>query len=137
MSCILRIAGEKLNINKLLAIDSEPEVYWVKGEPRLQSDPNGKKHLNSGANYCISDADFNEFGLQKEEVIKYLNENGNKIKAIQSLAGSEGAYLDFAIEQRDVAVQCDSFPPELIKLAGALKLGIEISQYPPCDDEED
>ena len=40
MSCILRIAGEKLNIDELLAIDSEPSAYWVKGEPKLQSQPN-------------------------------------------------------------------------------------------------
>ena len=136
MSCILRVAGEKLDINELLDVEWEPEVYWVKGEPRLQSRPNGEKHLTSGANYCISDADFDEFTLQKEEVIKYLYENEEKIKAIQNLSAHEGAYLDFAIEQRDVAVQCDSFPPELIKLAGALGLGIEISQYPPYDDED-
>ena len=136
MSCILRIAGEKLNIDELLAIDSEPSAYWVKGEPKLQSQPNGKKRLTSGANYCISDADSNEFELQKKEVIQYLNEHGDKIKAIQDVMGHEGASLDFAIEQRNVAVQCDAFPSELIKLAGELELGIEISLYPPCDYED-
>ncbi len=39
------------------------------------------------------------------------------------MTGHEDACLDFAIEQRDVAIQCDFFPPELIKLAGALGLG--------------
>jgi len=73
MSCVLRITGEKLNINKLLTIAPEADAYWEKGEPRLLTKPNGKKHLQSGANYCISDADFNEFELQKKRCHQLFN----------------------------------------------------------------
>ena len=137
MSCVLRVIGEELNIEELLKIDSNPDTYWKKGEPRLKTKPNEKKHLHSGAHYCVSEAEFNEFEKQKEDVIKYLNENEEKIESIQKLAGIESVFLDFGIEQRDVFVQSDFFPPELIRLAGKLGLGIELSQYPPSDDEED
>jgi hypothetical protein len=135
MSCILRASGKKLNIDELLEIDLESDTHWIKGEPILLSKPDFKKCLTSGANYCVSDAEFYEFNIQKEEAIKYLTENKEKIKAIQSLTGLENLSLDFGIEQRDVAVQSDYFPPELIKLSGELNLGIEISQYPPFDEE--
>jgi len=72
---------------------------------------------------------------KKKDVINYLIQNKNKIIKIQQLAGLDSLYLDFGIEQRDVAMQCDSFPPKLIKLAGELNLGIEISQYPIFEDE--
>ena len=37
--------------------------------------------------------------------------------------------LDFGISKRDVAAQYDYFPPELLKRAGELGMGIELSQY--------
>ena len=44
--------------------------------------------------------------------------------------GVEDMRLDFGIERRDVAVQCDYLPPDLIRVAALLGLGIELSQYP-------
>jgi len=134
MSCILRVVGEELNVNQLLKIDSNPDTYWIKGEPRLLSKPNENQHLRSGAHYCLSEADFNEFELQKEDVIKYLIKNEDKMKAIQQLSGVDDLYLDFGIEQRDVAIQSDYLPPELIQLAGKFGLGIRMSQFTPSDD---
>ena len=93
--------------------------------------------MHSGAHYCVSEAEFNEFEKQKKDAIKYLNENEEKIESIQKLAGIESVFLDFGIEQRDVFVQSDFFPPELIRLAGKLGLGIELSQYPISDDDEE
>ena len=58
------------------------------------------------------------------------------MSSVVSYPGVEAAYLDFGIEWRNESVQCDSFPPSLIALAGQIGLGIEISQYPPDDDEE-
>ena len=135
MSCVLRVVGEKLNVDELLKIDSTPDVSWKKGESRFKTKPEGKKHLRSGANYCISEAEFNEFEKQKKDVIQYLHKNEEKVKAMQKLVGIESMVLDFAIEQRDVFVQNDFFPPELIQLAGNLGLGIELSQYVPSDDD--
>lgn len=38
--------------------------------------------------------------------------------------------LDFAIEWRNVAVQNDNFPAELVLEAGSLGLALEVSHYP-------
>ena len=135
MSCVLRVIGKELNVEELLKIDSNPDTYWKKGEVKLKTKPTEKKHLHSGAHYCVSEAEFNEFEKQKKDVIRYLNKNEEKIKAIQKLSGIESIFLDFGIEQRDVFVQSNFFPPELITLAGKLGLGIELSQYPLSDEE--
>ena len=51
--------------------------------------------------------------------------------------GVEGMTLDFGIEWRDVAAQFDHLPPTLVRLAGALGLGLEISHYPVEEEAED
>lgn len=37
MSCILRVVGKELNVEELLAIDSNIDTYWKKGEPKLKT----------------------------------------------------------------------------------------------------
>ena len=137
MSCVLRIIGKDLSINDLLDIKLETDSFWRKGEPRFSTKPEGEKRIDSGATYLVSDAEFEEFDIQTKEAIEYLNKNKKQIKSIMSLSGIDGSSLDFGIVWRDVAVQCDYFPPELIKIAGELGLGIELSQYPSSEEEED
>lgn len=43
--------------------------------------------------------------------------------------GIESRTLDFPVENRDVAVQCDVLPAQLLLLAGSLGIAIEISRY--------
>lgn len=136
MSCILRVAGKDLNLKALLGINIVPDSTWEKGEPRSPSKPDGKKNSDSGANYVVSEADFDEFELQKNDAITFLMDNKNQIQEIMKLPGNDGAVLDFAINRRDVFVQYDNFPPKLIRLAGNLNLGIELSQYPISEDDE-
>ncbi len=53
-----------------------------------------------------------------------------------SLPGVESACLDFAVEEKDTFTQCSYLEPELLKLAGGLGIGIEISLYPCSENEE-
>jgi hypothetical protein len=134
---MLRISGLNLDMDSLIQqIALEPESVWRKGEPKFGSRPNGTehKHQRSGANYLVSDAEFEDFEGQKSDAAEYLKLHETEIKEILSFPGLERAVLDFGISRRDVAVQSDYFPPELIKLAGGLGLGIELSQYPLSDE---
>ena len=134
MSCILRIIGNELNLNDLLKVNLIADTTWEKGTPRLKTKPDGKKHLHSGASYLASLADFDEFEQQISDSIKYLKQNNKLIQEIMSLPDVDEASLDFGINKRDVIVQCDFFPLELIKIAGELGLGIELSQYPQAEE---
>jgi hypothetical protein len=135
MSCILRISGTDLSLDELEIIKLVPDSIWQRGTPIISNKPDGKKYASTGARYIVSDADFDEFDIQKNEAIEFLTNNNRIIEEMIKLPSVEYASLDFGIERRDVAVQCDSFQPELLKLAGNLGLGIELSQYPIDEDE--
>jgi len=136
MACFLRVYGDELNVKDLIAtFKLSPSKVWEKGLPRFRNNPN-KLNKNSGLNIQISKAEWNEFEKQKKDAVEFLREHKHIMSSVASYSGVEGAYLDFGIEWRNVSVQSDSFPPSLIVLAGQIGLGIEISQYPPDDDEE-
>lgn len=135
MSCMLRISGTNLHLKKLLEIDLIPDSTWEKGAPKFRTKPHGEKNSSTGARYLVSEADFDEFEVQKVDAIRFLKKNGDKIKEMMMLPNVDVAGLDFGIYMRDVLVQCDNFPAELAKLAGDLGLGLELTQYPNSEDD--
>jgi hypothetical protein len=136
MATYLRIAGKDLNIDELLSdIDIEPSRVWKKGEKKFKSIRPNETHKWSGVSFCASDADMGEFDLQVQDCIEFLNEFQAEISRMLRASDIEEAALDFGIELRDVAIHSDYLPAELIKLAGHLGIGIELSHYPPMKDE--
>ncbi len=123
---MLRVAGEKLKLDTLLKIELKADSFWRKGDIKFKN----KKNLTSGARYLVSTADFDNFETQKTDAIRFLQDNEKSIKEIMGLPEVDGAELDFGIHKRDCIVQCDNFPPPLIKLAGKLGIGITLTQYP-------
>jgi hypothetical protein len=59
------------------------------------------------------------------------------LKRLTSWPGVDGVVLDFGIERRDVVVQCDVLPPDLLRVVGELGRAIELSQYPVGDSHQD
>ncbi len=132
MSCVLRINGNKLEFDNLLTLLHEPEAIFRKGEKH------GSRVIQkNSANYLISDADFDNFVAQKRDAISYLSHNSTVLKKAMSLPGIEGACLDFAVEEKDTFTQSNYLEPELLKFAGTLGIGIEISLYPCSESEEE
>ena len=78
MSCMLRVDGTNLNIDKLLEIDLKPDSFYKKGEYRTKK----SNHTSSGARYLVSNADFSNFEDQKKDAIRFLRDNANSIKEI-------------------------------------------------------
>ena len=83
---------------------------------------------NGMATFDVSEADFDNLKSQVADAIEFLRLNEADVKLIMTESNTTGV-LDFAIERRDVAAQFDSFPSELVRLAGGLGLAIELSQY--------
>ncbi len=132
MSAILRAYGDDFDVDAFL-VDCRMPVFAVirRGEPVFPaSQPDGRRHDQSGVHVSASDADFNEFPRQVAEATAFLRAEAGQVRRLCEFPGVEGVTLDFGIERRDVAVQCDSLPPELVRRAGSLGLGIELSQYP-------
>lgn len=76
-----------------------------------------------------SEAGMDNVLQQIKDAIHFLKINHDELAKLQAFPGAETVCLDFGIEDRDVGLQCDRFPPELLRLAGNLGIGIEITRY--------
>lgn len=139
MSAVLRAYGLVFDVDAFLAGCTLP-VCAVKrrGEPVFAaSQLDGRKHKQSGVHVVASDADLGELPRQIAEATAFLRAEAGQVRRLCEWPGVEGVTLDFGVERRDVAVQCDFLPPDLVRLTGSLGLGIELSQYPAAGEEED
>lgn len=136
MSCILRVNGQKFDIDRFVEQSSMRVCSsWRKGEARFrEGSPNAKAHDSSGLNIEVSNADFSEFTNQLEDAIKFLKQSADEIRNLSSFPGVESLELDFGVESSPWCVY--AFPSELVSLAGAMSIALCISAYPICEDEE-
>jgi hypothetical protein len=137
MSAVLRAYGTDFEVEAFLAGCTLP-LCAVKrrGEPLFPaSQPDGERHEQSGVHVLASDAGFDEFPQQVAEAAEFLQAEFEQVRRLAGWPGIERVTLDFGIERRDVAVQCDELPAVLVRLAGSLGLGIELSHYPARDAE--
>lgn len=135
MSCVLRISGTALDIDALLSsVTLAPNRVWRKGE--LRSKAVARTHVDSGASFVASDAEFDAFDQQIADAIAFLSSNSAAVAALASFPGVEQATLDFGValfEGNFATFSC--LPPSLVQLAAQAKLGIEISTY-ACDTRQ-
>jgi hypothetical protein len=129
MSCVLRIGGDQLDADALARSVGLP-TYRVdrKGEPRR---PQSRGVFETSTIHLdVSEAAFTDLEAQVDDAIAFLTKNSGALStAIQSPA-VEHAILDFAVEAKDVAIDSKYLPPELLRRAGDLGIGIELSIYP-------
>ena len=135
MSCILTIGGKNFDVDSFVDKSKlRPYRKDFKGQPRLKNKPNGKKMSSSSISIETSKADFDNLKKQIADTIRFLKRNNHKLSYISSTQGIEYAVLDFGIDLRidrkNIFMQSDTFPNELLKLAGDLSLDIELSIYP-------
>jgi hypothetical protein len=139
VSAVLRAYGDDFDVDTFLAGCTLP-VCEVKrrGEPVFPaSQPNGRRHEWSGVHVSASNAEFDEFPRQAAEAAAFLRAEFEQVRRLCEWPGVEGVTLDFGVERRDVPVQCDILPAELVRVAGSLGLAIELSQYPTPAEAED
>lgn len=137
MSAVLRASGPDFDVDAFV-----PHPDWTianvfhRGEPRLpHSQQDWGTHRHSGLYIVVSDADLRDFAGQVANAIEFLSAYAEEVRTLAGWPGMDGVVLDFGIERRDTATQCDCFPAELVRLAGACGLALELSQYPISSDE--
>ena len=79
----------------------------------------------------VSEAGFDDVATQIRDAVKFLRSNREQLRLAMGPNASGG--LDFAVEWRDVAIQCDVFPAELVREAGCIGLALEFSHYPQAE----
>jgi hypothetical protein len=135
MSCILRVGGRNFDVDVFTDTTKlKPYKKSYIGQPKFISKPDGEKLSHSSISIETSNADFDNFKKQIADTIRFLKRNREKLAHVASTKGIEYAVLDFGIDLRidrkKVLIQSDTFPSELLKLAGNLGFDIELSIYP-------
>jgi len=76
----------------------------------------------------VSDCDGGDFDGQVHDAIAYLKSHEQAVRGLLKQPNTR-ANLDFGVWCKDVYSQSSLFPKELVTLAGALGLGLEVSMY--------
>ena len=132
MPVVLRAIGHAFDVDTFLAGCTLPVCasYRV-GEPVLpRSRPDGRRREVSGVHIDVSGAEFDEFSRQVADAVAFLGTHADQLRRLVSYPGVQDVTLDFGLARREVAVQCDRLPAELVRLCGTLGLSLEMSYYP-------
>lgn len=111
MSCVLRFTSPTLS-DQLASVSLKP--YRIE---------------KGCAHFSVSQCDFDDFPGQLSDAHVFLSANAADLTLLMGSAEAAGV-LDFAVEFRDEGFQFRIFPPTVVRLAGAMGLGLELSLYP-------
>jgi len=129
MGCVLKAYGADFQVDRFLeASELTPCVVRRRGEPFFTGgNPQGKVSDVSRVHIVVSEADFDNLPDQIQDTISFLEQHRGELARLCKFPDVEGVFLDFGIDRRDVAVQYDDFPAELLYLAGSLGISIRVS----------
>jgi hypothetical protein len=137
---VFHAVGKKFDPRPYLTTSSlKPYSTFLRGDPILSG--NKKTHRAGGFKCLVSSRDGDLAG-QIEDAILFLKTSHEDLRRLAQLPEVESKHLDFGyylrIDQKRIFAQSDYLPPELLKLAGELGIGIELSLYPsPAKNQRD
>jgi len=124
--CVLRVSGTHFEPQRFL--DRSPFTpcnIFREGEPRSQT----SQWNSSGFTVVVSEDSGTDLESQVRDALSFLRVNKEELLRLRSCEGVTDVRLDFGLSKRKGFVQCNYLPPELLELAGGLKVGIEVSIY--------
>ena len=140
MGCTLVARDKDFDVEAFLARTTLPfdrEHFWIRGSRALRTKPT--YHQDSGFSEWVSRDKWKNLRAAIAEVLKFLQANKKELAKLKRTKGVENLMLDFGFNSRvgteKVAVQGEYFPPEFLRLAGELNIGIGLSIYPPFGEK--
>ena len=127
MSCMFRAGGDQFDVDAFLLTQTlTPYQVWRVGEPRNVD----MLHTWSGFSVKIGSAGLKEFDKQIEEAIAFAEANVEWISKLIKFPGLRYAVFDFARQvPADTTIPSFYFPPDLIKCAALMGVGLQASIY--------
>jgi hypothetical protein len=136
MSCVLRAIGVSFDVDAFLAKSPfRAQAVFHRGSPKMPGSPDGAKWASSGFNVAVSDQGFDDLALQVRDAARFLNLHEDELRRLGGFPGVEEVCLDFGIRRRDVAMQTEVFPADLLWQAGALDIDLVVTHYAVADEE--
>lgn len=139
MACTLSARGKVFDVEAFLARTKLPikgAHFWIRGTPIYNKK---RKHHDSGFSEWVSQDKWHDLRAAVAEVFKFLQANRKELLRLKRTKGIEELMLDFGFSSRvgteNIAVQGEYLPPEFLRLAGELNVGIGLSIYPPFGEK--
>ena len=127
VGCVLQVSGVDFEPQSFLAGSSfKPCNVFQKGERRYKS---SSVWSSSGFAVVVSDEDGTDLESQVDDAVKFLRRNQQELTRLQRYEGVTDIRLEFCVYRLLKFVQSSYLPPELLVVAGFLRVGIEISIY--------
>jgi hypothetical protein len=127
--CTFRSSGKKFNVDRFLA----KSPWQAAAIYRRGSNQSGRYFSRSGFNLGVSDADWYSLSKQVEDALLFLLHNKEELNRLSCFPGVESLALDFPvyckITQLNQYVQEEFFPKDLVRLAGKIGIGLNLSIY--------
>jgi len=135
--CVLRVSGERFDPETFLSSSAlVPTKVFHRGEPSVLRSRGPSK--SSGFVVAVSDRPWSDLPGQIDDGVAFLRRNRAELLRLTIDLTVDDVRLDFPTSLRldgdKVMAQFDFLPPALITEAGSLKIGIELSLYPPTWD---
>lgn len=138
MSCVLRLTSTEGDLASWIARSRLPiDQSHRRGELRTGR-WRGRAYADSGFSCVVSECGGDDLPGQVADTVRFLREHGAELRELRAGSQVDDLRLDFSVWQRTgvaAVTQSDYFPPELLKLAGDLGIGIEVSLYPVSSEE--
>ena len=131
--CVLRVSGKKFDPARFLAHSKlKPYSVFRAGDPRTK--PGSAMHDTSGFNVDVSHRTGDNLSGQVADALAFFRTHERSLAKLRSMPDIDDIRLDFPIDLRIDGkhgfAQFEHFPAELVRLAGALGAGLELSIYP-------
>lgn len=129
MPCVLRISGADLDPDAFTTTVAL-SVYRIDRKGQPQTLRSRGPFERSSVHVDVSTAGFDDLAGQAADAVKFLTEHAEAVRTALRFPGVEWAMLDFGVAGLAEGVRSHHLPAELVTIAGALGLGLEISTYP-------
>jgi hypothetical protein len=132
LTCILRAEGKHLDVDAVTrAVQLPFDRVWKVGQ---RKEMRGGQYESSGVTVVASSADTTDFQTQLDDAGKFLTECGSLVKLLAESRDLESIVLDFGVALNpEHPFASFSIPSNLLKLASAAGVDIEISVYPAIE----
>jgi hypothetical protein len=136
--CVLRAFGTAFDVDRFVEKTSlpNPEVRHKGSYGRLRR-KSKRKWSHTGLTVSVSRASWSSLKAQVADAERFLVKHNREIARLSRSKGLEHLVLDFPIYLRIgmklrgsiVAAQSDRFPASLVRAAGKLGVGLELTVY--------
>jgi hypothetical protein len=128
--CVLRIESATTNVESLVrASGLRPIVIHRRGQPRVS----GGSALSPSSGFNV-DVSKSNGGIEKQvrDAVRFLNRHEAGLRRLRRCKNYKGMTLDFGLYDRATDERpwpSYRLPAALLKLAGTLEIGIDLSFY--------